>query len=156
VGITARGVAVFCGVLLGGFGLLGLFVAPRGLGEINYLLASWLLPITLVPGAALASALDPVIPRTAAAQARSMWPAYVGLPLYGAVTGARWYDASLRATPGNYIPVFMVVVLAVHAVLLLGVGAVLALFPRTRPAGIQMWIGYAVLIASWALGVLAR
>lgn len=151
--ITARGVAVFSGVVLGGFGVLGLLVAPGGTGERNFLLASWLLPITLFPAATLAAALVPETPRSVGGQASVIWPAYAGLALYALVTGHRWYDAS-RAADETLTGLFMIAVIAVHAAVFLVGGGLLALFPKTRPAGLQIWLAYSVLLGSWVLGSL--
>jgi hypothetical protein len=150
--ITARGVAVFCGVILGGFGVLGLFVVPGGTAEANFLLASWLLPITLFPAAALAAALAEEA-RSVAAQAAVVWPAYAGLVLYAAVTGNRWFEAS-RGTHENLTGLAMLVVIVVHAAVFLAGGGALALFPKTRPAGFQVWLAYPVLLGSWVVGSL--
>jgi len=153
--ITARGVAVVCGVLLGGFGALGFFVAPNSTAEGYYLLASWLLPITLFPAAALAAALDSDTERSVGGQARVLWPTYAGLVLYAAVTGDRWLDVSGRGTHENFAALFMLVVLAVHACVLLAGGMTLVPFQKTRPAAFQMWIGYGVLTVSWVIGMFA-
>jgi hypothetical protein len=147
--ITAWGVAVCNGVLLGGFGLLGLLITPDSPGETNFLLASWLLPITLFPAAALAAALEADAPRSVTGQAVRLWPAYVGLVLYGAVTGHRWLDASGRGTHENFAALFMLVVMGVHAAVFLIVGGLFALFPKTRPAGFQLWLAYPVLLLFW-------
>jgi hypothetical protein len=151
VTITARAVAVFSGAILGGFGLVGLLVTPGGNGELNFLLASWLLPITLFPAAALAAALSSEQPRTIGGQAAVIWPAGAGLALYAAVTGHRWIEAS-RGTHENLTGLIMIGVIAVHAAVFLLGGAVLALFPKTRPAGFQMWLAYPVLLGSWVAG----
>ena len=150
--LTARGVAVFCGGILGGFGLLGLLISRNGTAESNYLLASWLLPITLFPAAALAAALDADTPRTVGAQAATLWPAHAGLAIYAAVVGGRWLDASGRGTHDNYAGLFMLAVLVVHAAVVLVGGGILAVFPKTRPAGFQIWLGYPVLLGLWVLG----
>jgi len=154
VTITARGVAIVCGAILGGFGLLGLLVTRDSSGESNYLLASWLLPITLFPAAALAAALDTEIPRGVGGQAVVLWPAYAGLVLYAAVAGDRWLDVSGRGTHENYAALFMLVVIAVHAAVFLIGGGLLALFPKTRPAGFQIWLAYPVLLGAWVAGSL--
>jgi hypothetical protein len=152
--LTARGAAVFSGVILGGFGALGLLVTPGGTGESNFLLASWLLPIALFPATALAAALDADAPRSIGGQAAVIWPAYVGLVLYATVSGDRWLDASSRGTHENFAGLFMLVVIAVHAAVFLVGGGLLALFPKTRPAGLQMWLAYPVLLGSWVAGSL--
>jgi hypothetical protein len=152
--VTARGVALFCGVILGGFGLLGLLITPDTPGETNFLLASWPLPIVLLPGAALAAALDASASRSVSGQSAVVWPAFTGLAVYGAVTGYRWLDASSRATQENVAGLFMLLVIAVHAVGFIVGGGLLALFPRTRPAGFQIWLAYPVLLGSWVLGSL--
>jgi hypothetical protein len=151
MGITARGAAVFSGVILGGFGVLGLLVTPGGKGEFNFLLASWLLPITLFPAAALAAALTPEAPNGVGGQAAVIWPAYTGLVLYAAVTGRRWFDVS-RGTHEDLTDLIMIGVIAVHAVVFLIGGALLAIFPKTRPAGFQMWLAYPVLLGFWVAG----
>jgi hypothetical protein len=153
--ITARGVAIVCGVLLGGFGALGLLIPRDSPSEANYLLASWLLPITLFPAAALAAALDGEAPRTVGGQTTVLWPTYVGLALYAAVAGERWLDVSSRGTHENFAAVFLLVVLAVHACVLLAGGMALVPFQRTRPAAFQMWIGYGVLFVCWIVGMFA-
>jgi hypothetical protein len=151
VTITARGVAVFCGIILGGFGLLGLLVTPGGVGERNFLLASWLLPITLFPAAALAAALTEDTPHSVGGQSRVIWPAYAGLALYALVTGHRWYAAS-RGTHESLTGLLMMLVIGVHAAVFLVGGGVFALFPKTRPAGFQIWLAYPVLLGLWAIG----
>jgi|SRR5687768_8382344 hypothetical protein len=151
--ITARGAAVFSGVILGGFGVAGLLVTPGGRGELNFLLASWLLPITLFPAAALAAALSPDQPRTIQGQAKVLWPAHLGLVLYALVTGHRWFDAS-RGTHENLTGLIMIGVIVVHAAVFLPGGGALALFPKTRPAGFQMWLAYPVLLGCWVVGTL--
>jgi uncharacterized membrane protein len=42
--------------------------------------------------------------------------------------------------------------MAVHAAVFLIVGGLFALFPRTRPAGFQMWLAYSILLVSWIGG----
>jgi hypothetical protein len=150
--ITARGVAIICGVLLGGFGMLGLLVTRGGPGEFNFLLASWLFPVTLFPAAALAVALDPDIPRGVSGQASVLWPSQLGLAIYGAVTGDRWLDVSGRGTHENFAGLFLVVVMIVHAAVFLVSGGAFALFPKTRPAGFQIWLAYPLLLGCWVLG----
>jgi hypothetical protein len=150
--ITARGVAVFGGLLLGGFGLLGLFIARDGSSESNYLLASWLLPIALFPAAALAAALDSDTEHTVAGQAAVLWPAYAGLVLYAAVAGDHWMQASSGVAHENYAGLLMIAVMVVHAAVFLISGAILALFPRTRPAAFQIWLAYPLLLACWIAG----
>lgn len=150
--ITARGVAVFCGILLGGFGLLGLAVSRSGNSENTYLLASWLLPITLFPAAALAAALDSAVDRTIGAQIQALWPAYLGLVLYAAVAGDHWLQASSGVAHENYAALIMLAVMAVHAAVFIVGGGIFALFPKTRPAGFQIWIAYPVLLGCWLLG----
>jgi hypothetical protein len=150
--ITARGVAIICGVLLGGFGALGLLIADKSVAETNFLLASWLMPITLWPAAALAVALDPDLPRSVRGQATALWPAYVGLAVYAAVTGARWLDVSSRGTHERFAAILLIVVMSLHAAVFLVGGGLLALFPKTRPAGLQIWLAYPVLLGGWLLG----
>jgi hypothetical protein len=150
--MTARGIAIVCGVLLAGFGGLGLRVTPGGPGESSFLIASWLLPITLFPAAALAAALDSSIPREVIGQATALWPAHLGLALYGLVTGNRWLAAAVSGAHENYAALFMVAVMAVHAGVFLVSGGLFALFPRTRPAGFQIWLAYPVLLGCWGLG----
>jgi hypothetical protein len=152
VTITARGVAIFCGALLGGFGVLGLAISANSPGEGMYLLASWLMPITLFPAAALAATLDSDNPRGVADQASVLWPTYAGLVLYGGVAGARWLDVARRATPENYTALFLIAVMVIHAAVFLIGGAAFALFPKTRPAGFQMWLAYPLLLGCWLLG----
>ena len=60
-----------------------------------------------------------------------------------------------RGVDENYREVLMVVVMAVHAAAFVLSGAVLAVFPSTRPAGFQLWLGYLLLIASWVGGGIA-
>ena len=150
--ITARGVAVFSGVLLGGFGLLGLFVSHNTPAESYYLLASWPLPITLFPAAALAAALDGDTPRSVSGQAKVLWPAYVGLVLYAAIAGDRWLEVSGRGTHENYAGLFLIAVMALHAAVFLISGGIFALFPKTRPAGFQIWLAYPLLLGCWVVG----
>ena len=150
--ITARGAAVFSGVLLGGFGLLGLLVSPNSDAESNYLLASWLLPVTLFPAAALAAALGGDTERSLSGQASLLWPAYVGLALYATVAGARWLEMSGRGTHENFAGLLLIVVMSIHAAVFLLGGGALALFPKTRPAGFQMWLAYPLLLGCWIAG----
>ena|SRR5436190_14595757 len=152
VTITARGVAIFCGLLLGAFGVLGLLIGREGAGEQYFLLASWPMPITLFPAAALAAALHSNAPPRVGAQASVLWPAYLGLMLYAAVSGHRWLDVTGRATQHNFAALLLLLVMAVHAVVFLGGGLALMPFPKTRPAAFQMWIGYGVLLACWMAG----
>jgi hypothetical protein len=149
---TARGAAVFSGLVLGGFGAWGLLVTPHSAGESNFLLASWLPPITLFPAAALAAALDADMPRGVRGQLSVLWPAYAGLVLYAAVSGVRWLEASSRGTHENFAALFLFVVVAIHAAVFIVGGGLLALFARTRPAGFQMWLAYPVLLVSWVAG----
>jgi hypothetical protein len=151
---TARGAAVFSGLVLGGFGALGLLVMPNSASESNFLLASWLPPITLFPAAALAAALDSDMPRGVRGQLSVLWPTYAGLVLYAAVSGDRWIDASSRGTHESFAALFLIAVMAVHAAVFLIVGGLFALFPRTRPAGFQMWLAYSILLVSWIGGSL--
>ena len=152
VTITARGAAFFSGILLGGFGLLGLFVSHDRSAQSYYLLASWPLPITLFPAAALAAGLDSDAPRSVSGQASVLWPAYLGLVLYAAVAGDRWLEASGQGTHENFAGLFMLAVLVMHAAVFLLGGGALALFPKTRPAGFQIWLAYPVLLGCWVLG----
>ena len=144
---------MFSGVILGGFAALALWVTPGSRAELNLLLASWLLPITLFPAAALAAALSPEQPRTIGGQATVLWPAHLGLVLYGLAAGYRWYGAA-RGTHENLTGLLMILVIAVHAVVFLIGGGVLALFPKTRPAGFQIWLAYPLLIGCWVVGSL--
>jgi hypothetical protein len=139
-------------VLLGGIGVLGLLVTRNSSAESSYLLASWLLPITLFPAAALAAALDTGTPRTVSGQAAVLWPAYVGLVFYAAVAGSRWLEVSGRGTHENYAGLLMLAVITIHAAVFLVGGGILALFPKTRPAGFQIWLAYPVLLGCWVLG----
>ena len=151
--ISARGAAAFCGILLGGFGALGLVISREGTGEQYFLLASWPMPVALFPAAALAAALDAEIPRDVGGQASVLWPTYLGLVLYAAVTGDRWLDVSGRGTHENFAALFLIAVMALHAVVFLAGGLALVPFHKTRPAAFQMWIGYGVLIACWIAGM---
>jgi len=150
--ITARGVAIVCGVLLGGFGALGLLISREGTGEQYFLLASWLMPIALFPAAALAAALDFDNPRDVGGQASVLWPTYLGLALCAAVSGNRWLDASGRGTHENYAALFLILVMAVHAFVFLAGGLAFVPFAKTRPAAFQLWIGYVVLLIFWTAG----
>ena len=91
--------------------------------------------------------------RSVGGQAAIVWPAYVGLVLYAVVTGNRWFDAS-RGTHENLTGLAMLVVIVVHAAVFLVGGGLLALFPKTRPAGFQIWLAYPVLLGSWVVGSL--
>jgi hypothetical protein len=150
--ISARGVAIFSGILLSGFGLLGLFVSHTAPADSYYLIASWPLPIALFPAAALAAALDGDALPSVSGQARVLWPAYVGLVMYAGVAGGRWLEASGRGTHENYAGLFLLAVMALHAAVFLISGAIFALFPKTRPAGFQIWLAYPLLLACWLLG----
>ena len=149
VSITSRGVAICCGVLLGAFGALGFLISPSSAAEVNYRLASWLLPITLFPAAALAAALDAGAPRTVRGQALVIWPAYSGLVLYAVGAGHRWFQAQAH---DNGVGLLLYLVMTVHAAVLLAGGMALVPFARTRPAAFQMWIGYVVLLVCWLGG----
>jgi len=149
VSITSRGVAICCGVLLGAFGALGFLISPNSAAEVNYLLASWLLPITLFPAAALAAALDAGAPRTVRGQASVLWPAYSGLVIYAVGAGHRWFEAEAH---DSGVGLLLYLVMTVHAAVLLAGGMALAPFVTTRPAAFQMWLAYVVLIACWLAG----
>jgi hypothetical protein len=69
------------------------------------------------------------------------------------VTGHRWFDAS-RGTHENLTGLIMIGVIAVHAAVFLIGGGLFAVFPRTRPAGFQMWLAYPVLLGGWVAGSL--
>jgi hypothetical protein len=153
--ITARGVAIVCGAALGGFGLLGLVIGAKDSSDGLYLLGSWLLPIGLFPAAALAAALDSDIERGVAGQATVLWPTYAGLVVYAAESGACWLEVSSRGTHENFAALFMLLVMAVHAAVFLIGGGLFALFPRTRPAGFQLWLAYPILLLSWIGGSFA-
>jgi hypothetical protein len=86
-----------------------------------------------------------------AARPAVIWPAHVWLVLYAVVTGHRWYDAS-RGTHENLTGLFMIAVIAIHAAVSLVGGGLLALFPKTRPAGFQMWLAYSILLGSLVAG----
>ena len=150
--ITAKGVAIVCGVVLGGFGALGLPIGSNSASEEFYLLASWLMPITLFPAAALAASLDSGTERNFGAQLRTVAPAYAGLVLYGLVVGNHWIEASNGVAHENYAGVLMFAVMAVHAAVLLAGGTLLAVFPKTRPAGFKMWVAYPILLVCWIAG----
>lgn len=143
--LTARWAAAFSGILLGGFGVLGLFVSHDKSSEAYYLLASWPLPITLFPAAALATALDERTELTIGGQAKVLWPAYVGLVVYAIAAGSRWLHQ-------NYAGLFLIAVMALHAAVFLITGGIFALFPKTRPAGLQMWLAYPLLLITWVGG----
>ena len=85
-------------------------------------------------------------------QAATLWPAYAGLAIYAAVVGERWLDVSGRGAHENYAGLFMLAVLVVHAAVFLVGGGILAVFPKTRPAGFQIWLAYPVLLGLWVLG----
>jgi hypothetical protein len=150
--ITSRGVAIFCGLLLGGFGALGLLISREGTSGQYFLLASWPMPIALFPAAALAAALDSDNPRRVGGQASVLWPTYLGLVVYAAVSGSRWLDVSGRGTHENFAAVFLLLVMAVHAFVFLAGGLALVPFAKTRPAAFQLWIGYPVLLVCWIAG----
>jgi len=150
--ITARGVAIFSGVVLGAVAVFGLLLDRDGPWKQDFLLASWLPPIVLWPGAALATALDTAVPRTVKGQAASLGPAYAGLLLYGGVVGNWWFDVADQGTHENYASLLLIALMAVHAVVFIVGGGLLAVFPQTRPAGFQMWLAYPVLLGVWVLG----
>jgi hypothetical protein len=81
-----------------------------------------------------------------------LWPAYAGLVLYAAESGARWLDVSGRGTHENFAALFMLLVMVVHAAVFLIGGGLFALFPRPRPAGFQLWLAYPILLLSWIGG----
>lgn len=140
--ITARGAAIFCGVILGGFGTLGLLVDPNGPWSDSFLLASWLPPIVLFPGAALAAVLGASPSDRFKDHTQVLWPTYAGLALYGLAAGYWSY----------YVAHIPALIAWVQTAAFLTVGGLLAPFPNTRPAGFQIWLGYAVLLACWVAG----
>jgi hypothetical protein len=150
--VTARGVAVFSGGILAAVAVCGVLIDRQGPWALDFLLASWLPRIVLWPGAALASALDGSSSRRVASQAAVLWPAYAGVALYGLVVGHWWMAGPARGVDENYAEVLMLAVMAVHAAVFVLSGAVFALFPSTRPAGFQLWLGYLLLISSWVAG----
>jgi hypothetical protein len=140
--ISARGAAVFSGAILGGFGVLGLGLDPLGTWDFEYLLASWLPPIVLVPGAALAAVLGSSPSDRFKDHTRVLWPVYVGLMLHGLGAG-RW---------ANYVAHIPMYILALQAVALLLTGGSLVPFATTRHAGFQIWLACLVLLLSWGAG----
>ena len=153
--VTARGVAVFSGGVLAAVAVCGVLIDSQGPWAQDFLLASWLPPIVLWPGAALASALDGSSSRRVASPAAGLWPAYAGVALYGVVVGHWWLAGPSRGVAENYRQVLMIAVRAVHAAAGVLSGAVLAVFPITWPAGFQRWLGYLHLTASWDAGGIA-
>lgn len=143
--MTSRGFAVFSGVILGGFGVLALLVNPISRWSNDFMVASWLPPIVLFPGAALAAGLGGLPSDRFNDHARVLWPAYVGLALYGLVVGHWWFYFSRLAA----------LVAAVHALAFILVSAVLAPFPNTRSAALQIGAGYLVLLGCWVVGSLS-
>ena len=137
--ITARGAAVFSGVILGGFGVLGLLLEPYGRWHSEFLLANWLPPIVLVPGAALAAVLSGSPSDRFLDHTRVLWPVYAGLMLYGLGAG-RW------ANDVAHIPMY---ILGLQMVALLLIAGPLVPFSKTRPAGFQIWLAGLVLLFSW-------
>ena len=144
--VTARGMAVFCGAILATVAAWGLTVDVHGPWAQDFMLASWLPPIVLFPGAALAAALSGQPADRFVAHARVLWPTYTGLALYAVVVGHWWFERS------SGVPMLIT---AAHAVAFILVGGVLAPFPKTRPAALQIWFGYAVLLVTWFAGALA-
>jgi hypothetical protein len=149
MGVTARGVAVFSGVILAAVALIGALVAPDGPWAQDFLIASWLPPLVLFPGAALAAALDGSPPDGVAGRARVLWPAYVGLALYGVVAGGWWLGGNPPLTSVGFTTVAAVAVMTAHATVFILGGGLLAVFPLTRPAGFQIWLGYLLLVVTW-------
>ena len=128
--VTARGVAVFSGGILAAVAVCGVLIDRQGPWALDFLLASWLPPIVLWPGAALASALDGSSSRRVASQAAVLWPAYAGVALYGLVVGHWWMAGPARGVDENYAGVLMLAVMAVHAAVFVLSGAVFAVFPE--------------------------
>jgi hypothetical protein len=142
MGVTSRGFAVFCGVILGSFGALGLLVDPHGPWRDDFLLAYWLPPIVLFPGAALAAALGGLPSDKFRDHMRVLWPAYAGLALYALGTGS-W---------SNYVSHIPPLIVAVQTAAFLVVGGLLAPFQQTRPASFQIWLACPVLLCGWVTG----
>jgi hypothetical protein len=142
MGVTSHGFAVFCGVILGGFGALGLLADPHGPWHNDFLLAYWLPPIVLFPGAALAAALGGLPSDKSRDLTHVLWPAYAGLVLYGLGTGS-W---------SNYVSHIPLLIVAVQIAVFLVVGGLLAPFQQTRPASFQIWLACPVLLCCWVTG----
>jgi hypothetical protein len=140
--ITARGVAVFSGVVLATVALFGVLVDPRGDNSDEFMLASWLPPIVLFPGAALAAALGSPSYHGFREHGQVLWPAYVSLALYGLVAG-RW-DQFVAQIPA--------LIAWVQTAALLVIGAALVPFTTTRSAGLHIWVACATLICCWVAG----
>ena len=141
--VTARGMAIFCGAILAGVAAGGLTVDVNGAWAQDFMLASWLPPVVLFPGAALAAALSGLPTDRLSDHSRVLWPAYTGLALYGIVVGHWWFSHAAH---------FPTLVTAVHAVAFILIGGVLAPFATTRPAAFQIWLGYVVLLLTWSAG----
>lgn len=152
--ITTRGVAIFTGVVLGGFSVIGLLIDPEGSWAQNYLISTWLPPIVLWPVTVLVCVFDRDIPRQVRAQLRVLSVSYSGLGLYAFVSGRWWWDVSGRSTHENYAGLAMLVVMAIHAAVFVLGGLALVVFPKARTAAVHMWLGYAVLLASWLIGAM--
>jgi hypothetical protein len=140
--ITARGAAVFSGVILATVALFGVLIDPRGANSDEFLLASWLPPIVLFPGAALGAALGGPSYHRFREHGQVLWPTYVGLVLYGLVAG-RW-DQFVAHVP--------VLIAWVQTGALLVIGAGLVPFTTTRSAGLHIWVACATLICCWVAG----
>jgi hypothetical protein len=152
MGVTARGVAVFCGAILAAIALAGFLIDRTGPWAQDFLIASWLPPIVLFPAAALAAALGGASSDRLVDHSRLLWPVYLGLVLYGAVAGSWWLHDASQLTPEIDTTTVTVAVMAAHAAVFILAGGVFAVFPRTRPAAFQIWLGYVVLVASWLAG----
>ena len=74
--------------------------------------------------------------------------------IYAAVVGGWWGHFSGVGSHENYAAMFAALVMMMHALGFVGPGMFLLLFPQLRSSGIQLLLGYGVLLSSWLVGTL--
>ena len=150
--IPPRGVAIFSGLVLGAIGVYGLRLDGASVALQDFLIATWLPPVVLWPVTTMICALDPDVPHSVKGQFTQLWPMYAGLALLALPAGYWWTYGARIGTLDEYASTLQAAVLILHAAIFLGGGALLTLHPKSRPAAIQLWLGYAVLLPCWIIG----
>ena len=141
MGVTPRTVAIFCGVILGALASWSLFVEGDGPWAEDFMIASWLPPLVLFPGAALAAGFDDTL-KGFSDRGKVLWPAYAGLVAQGLLVSRWWL---LNAAISGFGAMFLQTAAFAFC------GAVLAVFPKTRPAASHIWFGLLLLLESWVV-----